>query len=70
MPLGEEIESYTVRVMDGGMIVREVIVSTAAWTYTNAMQAVDAIEATFAISVAQNSISFGHGPFETVAVGP
>jgi hypothetical protein len=69
VPLGEETESYTLQVIYGGNIVREVTLSTQSWIYSPSMQAADLIGSGFHISVAQNSTSFGAGPFVTVQVG-
>ena len=69
VPLGEELESYTLRVLANGVIVREVILSTQSWTYTPSMQFADLIGSSFLLSVAQNSRSFGSGPFVSVGVG-
>ena len=68
VPLGEETESYLLRVMDGATIVREVTLATPAWTYPAAMQAADGLVAPFQIAVAQVSASFGPGLFRQVTV--
>ncbi len=68
VPLGEEAESYLVRVMDGATIRREVTVASPAWTYTAAMQAVDGLSPPFDIAVAQVSASFGPGLFRSLTV--
>ena len=66
VPLGEVSESYTVRVLQGAVIKREVTVATAAWTYTSVQQTADAVSGTISIGVAQNSERFGAGPFRSV----
>lgn len=68
VPLGEEEESYTIRVQSAGLVVRELIAATQSWVYTPQMQIADSISATFAVLVAQNSNSFGLGPFVYVEV--
>lgn len=64
VPLAEETESYTIRVGQSGQIIREAVVSTPSWTYTNTMMQADGISGDFEISVAQNSARFGPGPFK------
>jgi hypothetical protein len=61
VPLGEEAESYLVRVAMGGVTIRETTVSAQDWSYTAAMRAADG--AAEALGVAQVSARFGPGPF-------
>ena len=68
VPLGEDSESYIVRVFDGATLLREEAVSTPAWSYTAAMQSADGAVAPFALAVAQSSASFGPGPFRSLDV--
>ncbi|WP_299376690.1 glycoside hydrolase/phage tail family protein [uncultured Tateyamaria sp.] len=69
VPLGEETESYTVRLMRDGAVVREHVVTTPEWIYTSAMQLADGILGTlFSVEVAQNSARYGVGPFATLAL--
>ncbi|MEL6467396.1 MAG: glycoside hydrolase/phage tail family protein [Pseudomonadota bacterium] len=63
VPVGEETESYTVRVLQFGQVIRETTVTTPSWTYGTAMQTSDGISGNFDIAVAQNSAQFGSGPF-------
>ena len=65
VPLGEGSESYTVRVMQGAVIKREVTVAVQNWVYTALQQATDAVSGTLTIAVAQNSERFGAGPFRS-----
>lgn len=60
VPLGEEREAYVVRLLSGGVVVREETVNAPSWTFDPAQG--DAIE------VAQLSASFGPGPFRRVAL--
>ena len=62
VPLGEETESYLVRVLNGDAVVRETTVGSAEWTYTAAQQASDGITAPVSVEVAQVSARFGAGP--------
>jgi hypothetical protein len=61
VPLGEETESYLVRVLQGGSLIRETTVTTPGWTYTAAMQASDALSGLYTLEVAQLSARFGPG---------
>ncbi|MCG6557264.1 glycoside hydrolase TIM-barrel-like domain-containing protein [Ruegeria sp. 1NDH52C] len=68
VPLGEESESYLVRVIKDGGVLREETVSSAAWTYGAAAQVADAVARPFDLSVAQISARFGPGLFRSVTV--
>ena len=61
IPLGEESESYRVRVIDGGTILREETVNAPAWIYTATHQAVDGAALPLTFEVAQISARFGAG---------
>ncbi len=63
VPLGEASEQYILRVVDAGSIRREEILTTSAFTYTDAMRASDGTLADYFIEVAQVSERFGAGPF-------
>ena len=68
VPLNEEAESYTVRVVKDNIIARHLVVTESSWTYTTAMQVEDLISAPIEVLVAQNSSSFGPGPFKSVLI--
>ncbi len=68
VPLGEEAESYTLQVIKDNILRREVTVSAPLWTYSLAMQTTDLIATPFEVRVAQNSASFGAGPFRSVTI--
>jgi GTA TIM-barrel-like domain/Putative phage tail protein len=68
VPLGEESESYTVSITKGSVSVRTTIVESSSWTYSRSMQTEDEVVAPFEVSVAQNSETFGPGPFKSVSV--
>ncbi|VDC31778.1 baseplate multidomain protein megatron [Pseudogemmobacter humi] len=70
VPLGEESESYLVRVMSGESVRASYPTGEPALTYSAAMQAADGAGSSFAIAVAQVSTRFGPGPFRRIAVGP
>lgn len=61
VPLGEESESYHVRVSENGNLLREATVDEPAWTYSQAMQTEDAPGAGAIVQVAQISGKFGPG---------
>ena len=63
VPLGEDREAYLVRVVSGGVTLREEQVTEPAWLYTTAARASDAPSVPFEIHVAQLSDRFGPGPF-------
>ncbi|NNK16479.1 MAG: host specificity protein, partial [Sulfitobacter sp.] len=68
VPLGEESESYVLRVMQNGAVMREELVPNSSWHYTAAMQSDDGITAPFDVAVAQVSATYGTGPFRTVRI--
>ncbi len=68
VPLGEERESYVVRVLDQGQIFREVTVSTPDWIYSHAAQTADGIVGGFSIYVAQLSDRYGAGLFRRIDI--
>ena len=69
VPLGEESERYLLRVRgSGGAILRDVLLSAAAWDYPAAMQAADGAAPPFTVGVAQVSERFGAGPFTEVEI--
>lgn len=68
VPLGEAVESYTVKVIKNNFVVRQLDVPESSWNYSAAMQTVDEVEAPFEVHVAQNSIGFGPGPFKSVLI--
>ncbi len=68
VPLGEEAESYTLRILQGTTLLREETTASPNWTYTAAQQATDAATGTITIHVAQLSQRFGAGPFRSISV--
>ena len=65
VPLGEESESYVVVVSVGNVEVRRIEISVSSWIYTIGMQSWDGVSGSFVIAVAQQSTSFGLGPFNS-----
>lgn len=68
VPLGEDRESYLVRVISNSKIVHEAQVSAPNYTYSAAQQSIDAAAAPLTIDVAQISDLFGFGPFTRIQV--
>ncbi len=68
VPLGEEVESYVVRIIQGAAVLREVMVGTTAWQYSPAMQSTDGVVAPFDVAVAQISATYGEGPVQRTRV--
>jgi len=68
VPLTEEAERYRVRVIDSGLLRREVELGSPGWTYTAAQQAADGVGAAFTVTVAQVSGLWGPGPAASVVV--
>ncbi len=68
VPLGEESESYLLRVRQGEAVLREVIVGEPRWSYGAAERAADGLGGPFRIEVAQLSARFGAGAFTGVEI--
>jgi hypothetical protein len=62
IPLTEDREAYRLRLLNGGVTLRQVEVSSSNFVYTAAMQATDSAEQTLEARVSQLSTSFGYGP--------
>lgn len=69
VPLGEDAESYVVRVRKGGKIVREDMAMASAWTYARSLQHSDGAVLPLQFEVAQVSARYGTGPFATLDLG-
>ncbi|MDC0656501.1 glycoside hydrolase/phage tail family protein [Leisingera sp. SS27] len=69
VPLGEEIESYRIRVMRGATVLREETSATPAWAYPAGAQALDGVQAGDVLEVAQRSARFGAGAAAEVVLG-
>lgn len=61
IPLGEEAESYIIRVFKGGALLRETIVGQSLWVYPLSEQAADGLTGAFEVQVAQISAVYGPG---------
>ena len=61
VPLGEEAESYRVRVLRGAILLGEYLVSSPAWTYFSNTQLADGAVAGDQVEIAQISARYGAG---------
>jgi len=68
VPLGEDVETYVLRITQNGTLKREVTVTVPSWTYDTAMLATDVGDGDFDVSIAQVSARFGAGPFNRIQV--
>ncbi|EEE38713.1 putative gene transfer agent orfg15 protein [Rhodobacteraceae bacterium KLH11] len=68
VPLGEESESYLIRVFSAGALLREAVVSGTNWQYSAVMQAEDGLTGPYDLAVAQVSATYGPGAFAHLAV--
>ena len=66
VPLSETAEKYLLRIIDGGIVLREVELAAAAYLYTASEALADGVGATFDISIAQISEQFAAGPFRRI----
>lgn len=62
VPLGEESESYRLRIYQGPSLRREATLGTPTFTYTTAMQTSDGVTGAIRVEVAQISNQWGLGP--------
>ncbi|ANT61325.1 host specificity protein [Salipiger sp. CCB-MM3] len=65
VPLGEESESYLIRVTQGETLIREAFSGVPSWSYD---PAIDGLSGAFELRVAQVSARYGPGPFATLAL--
>ncbi len=69
VPLGEETESYVLRVIKDGSVLRELALTEPRWRYESTAQGADGAGVSFEIHVAQVSAKFGAGVFAKTVVG-
>jgi hypothetical protein len=69
IPLGEAQEAYRIRILRGGVVLRELVVSTPDWIYTTSAQGADGALADDLIEVAQLSDRYGAGLAARHALG-
>ncbi|WOI55004.1 glycoside hydrolase/phage tail family protein [Palleronia sp. LCG004] len=68
VPLGEDRESYTLRISKDGHVIRTETVDAPHWSYSPEMRKSDGVTRPFVVEVAQNSISVGPGPFRRIVI--
>lgn len=68
VPLGEEQERYNLRILAGGILLREIDASAPRATYSTADQADDGAPSELEFEVAQVSDRFGPGPYERITL--
>lgn len=68
VPLGEETETYVLRVVKDEMVLREEVLNVSAFAYSAGDQASDGAVAPFSIEVAQVSATYGTGLFQRTDV--
>ena len=69
VPMGEETESYLIRISSGAQVLREQLVSAPQWSYLAVDQIADALTLPFEVSVAQVSAVYGPGLAERRVIG-
>jgi hypothetical protein len=62
IPLTEDREAYRLRLLSGGVTLREVETASPDFVYSADMQAIDGAASPLEVRVAQLSTSFGYGP--------
>lgn len=68
IPIGEESESYILRVKSGSSVLREELLTQTQWSYPEAIRASDGVFGIYTIEVAQVSARYGVGLFRQVQV--
>ncbi|MBU2982727.1 glycoside hydrolase/phage tail family protein [Lentibacter algarum] len=68
VPLGEESESYVLRIVQGGSVLREEPLSTPEWTYTATNISADGAGTGFEVHVSQVSATYGLGAAANLTV--
>jgi hypothetical protein len=61
VPLGEESESYLLRVVQSGEVLRERVLAAPIYSYSSAAQTADGVAGPFTLEVAQISATYGAG---------
>ncbi|WP_253284435.1 MULTISPECIES: glycoside hydrolase/phage tail family protein [unclassified Ruegeria] len=69
IPLGEESESYLVRIRANGTLMREELIAEPYWTYSASMKAADGVTGAYELNVAQVSAIYGPGLSSRLTVG-
>ncbi len=67
--MGEEVESYLLRICLNGGVVREEIVAEPRWQYSDGQKTEDGVGGTYEVEIAQISAAYGPGAIATLTVG-
>ncbi len=68
VPLGEESETYLLRIVHKGRVTRQEVLSRPDWVYEAHAQAADGVTRPFTVEVAQISARFGAGAFARLEI--
>ncbi len=68
VPLGEESETYSVRIWQGGTLVRSGNYGSPGYIYPAELRNVDGIGGAYEMEVAQVSAQFGPGPYRRIVI--
>jgi hypothetical protein len=68
VPLAEDSELYVVQVLQGNVLRRETLTTSAIWDYALAQQVADAISLPYTIRVSQVSQAYGAGPARQIDI--
>lgn len=68
--MGEETESYLIRILQGTTLHREETSHSPRWTYTAAMRQTDNITGDYRIEIAQLSARIGPGHRTALSISP
>lgn len=66
VPLGEDIEQYSVKITHGPTTLREATTTAPSYRYTTGQQSADSASGTVTIAIAQVSQRYGNGLFQTI----
>ncbi len=69
VPLGEESELYLVRILEGGVVLREATTSAPSFRYSAANQVADGWAGGGLAEISQISASYGVGPAARISLG-
>jgi len=69
VPLGEDAETYLIRILSGASVLSEYQSAQPVFVYPVAAQIADGVTGAFDIAVAQVSSRYGPGPFRLVSTG-
>lgn len=69
VPLGEDAETYLIRILSGASVLSEYQSAQPVFVYPVAAQIADGVTGAFDIAVAQVSSRYGPGPFRQVSTG-